>query len=862
VFDQPFVPGEFMFKMTQVSVGLAAAFGSSLLLVLGPAVAQQQPQRVEITGSAIKRIAAEAPVPVQVITRAEIERTGATSINELLKSISVIDINDQGELASNSPGGSGTARVRLRGLGDTQTLVLINGRRVPKNPLADATGAGSAFNVNSIPISAIERIDILKDGGSAIYGADAVAGVVNFILRKDYEGGNLRAGYGQSSRRDGAERTYNGVFGFGDLANDRYNVMVAVDFLKREPIFRKDREISRSVDFRRFGAVPGYNLDGRSVFAPEGNYLTAAGTLAGQTVTPCPAANLSGPLCVYDFNASLLTIYNGADRSSALVSGGVRVTNDLTVSARWIGSESKDNFEAHPVPDFFTSPVGAPFPSYAGRFMQGGPRITDRKGTLNHFDVTAEGMFAGVEYSVGLTDSKSKSKNSDRNYYNRTLWNAATRSGAIDATALDNDEALVESLKVSPVRTGDEKLRQFDIKLSGEAFALPAGPIRYAVGLVSLKEKIKDTPDPLTQQGLVVGSIQQSAVQAERDSKSLFAELQLPITKSIEGQLAVRRDDYDTAASTSPKIAVKWQAVSALAFRASVSEAFKMPTLKQQFASAGQGAITLTQGQCVQVGGGDAAACANGLPAFRVTGSNPNLGPETGKTYNVGVIAEQGPLQVVVDFFQIDKEDNISTPTIQTAIDQGFFGRDSQNRVIVLQNLQNFAQSKNSGVDVEGRIRVPGTPIGDLRLQGSVTYYRHQATRTTATSPWAEFNGTYNTPRWRSAFSATVTNGPWTLTGLVRGTGGFWDTDVSYNGWTATTPGRNRKVGAHDEVDFTVSWEGVKNLKLSGSMKNVFDNMPPFSARNATSNNYTQAGFAELYTPRGRFWQVGLEYNF
>jgi iron complex outermembrane receptor protein len=149
---------------------------------------------------------AETAAPVTVISREEITRTGATSINELLKSISVVDINDQGELASNSPGGSGTARVRLRGLGESQTLVLINGRRVPKNPLADASGAGSAFNLNTIPVAAIERIEILKDGGSAIYGADAVAGVFNVILRKDFSGANVRATFGESSRGDGAEQ--------------------------------------------------------------------------------------------------------------------------------------------------------------------------------------------------------------------------------------------------------------------------------------------------------------------------------------------------------------------------------------------------------------------------------------------------------------------------------------------------------------------------------------------------------------------------------------------------------------------------------------------------------------------------------
>ena len=125
-------------------------------------------QRVEVTGSLIKRVAGEGANPVETISRKEIERTGATTVNELLRHIPSIDIADSGELASNSPAGSGTASIGMRGLGDTQVLVLLNGRRLPVNALYDSSGAGAAVDINMIPIGAIERLEILKDGGSAI----------------------------------------------------------------------------------------------------------------------------------------------------------------------------------------------------------------------------------------------------------------------------------------------------------------------------------------------------------------------------------------------------------------------------------------------------------------------------------------------------------------------------------------------------------------------------------------------------------------------------------------------------------------------------------------------------------------------
>ena len=845
------IPGT---RPTPLALALALSFGT---LAMAPAQAQTGAQRVEVTGSAIKRTDTETPAPVEVITREEIRRTGATTINELIKAIPVIDVLDTGELQSNSPGGSGSARVRLRGLGDTQTLVLINGRRVPNNPLDDATGAGAAFDVNQLPLSAIERVEILKDGGSAIYGSDAVAGVVNFILRRNYNGVDGKITLGQSSRSDAREQQYGVSAGLGDLDRDRFNVLASVDVFKRDPLLRSARENSNSVDFRRFGPIPGFNLDGRSSFAPEGNFLDPTGSFFdGRQVKPCPPQNLSGTRCRYDFNASLLTAYNGADRVSGLLSAQVLLGKDTTAYARLMGSQNKDHFEAHPVPDFFLHSSGD---FYAGRFMQGGPRITDRKSDFLNIDLGAEGVIGNLDWTVGLSRGKAETVNRDKNYYNRTLWDQATGSGALDATSGDNPTALVDSLKVSPVRSGSATLDLADGRVSGDLFKLGGGSVRYAVGAAVWKETLVDKPDDLSVQGLVVGSIQQSAVDRSRDAKAVFAELQLPIARNLEAQLAARHDKYDSASATSPKVGIKWQPMPALALRGSYSEAFKMPTLKQLHANAGEGAINLTEAQCTGIG---LPAGCNGTPAFRVTGSNPDLKPENGKSWNLGVVGDVGPLSLSVDFWRIDKTDNIATPTLDQAIEDGFWGRDAAGRVRVFQNLQNFAESRNSGIDVDGRLTFRNTALGKLTVRGMVTYYTSQATRSGSGDPWAEFNATYATPRWRSSLSLTSESGPWTLQALVRGTSGFYDTSSPQSDFGDLPAGGLRRVGAYDEVDFTASYTGIRNLTLSLAVKNLFDRMPPFSATNATDNNNSQMGFAELYTNRGRYFQVSAQYQF
>lgn len=854
-------------KRSVLSIAATLAIGG---MVSTPAFAQQT-QRVEVTGSAIKRIGTEGPAPVDIITRKDIAKTGATTVNELIRSIPSIDIFDQGELASNSPAGSGTANVGLRGLSQSETLVLLNGRRLPVNALYDSSGAGAAFDINMIPISAIERVEILKDGGSALYGADAVAGVMNFITKSDYQGIEVRAGYGQSSRSDGKEKTAGLVAGFGDPAKDRFNVLLGLDMLKRDPILRADRDLTKSVDFRRFGAS-----DGRSSFAPQGNIIDpVTGGFVNQTYTPCPAeaTNPTGR-CRYDFNGSLLTSFNGADRVSGLAVASFQITPDIKAFTEVVLSQTKDHFEAHPVPDFFVVPITSesqrPFeiPAdyglgpdkvyIAGRFMQGGPRTTSRKSDLTNVVVGVEGVTGSFDWKASVGRGESKVKNQDSNYYDADKWIDATTSGQLNPTVGTNDPAFVESLKLRPLRVGKSITEHVNLQLGGEAFQLPGGVSRYAVGAQWTREKLSDVPDPKTQAGDVIGSIQQAPVDASRDVKAVYGELQLPIIKGMEGQLAVRYDKYPNVSQTSPKVGLKYSPIQQLAIRGSYTESFRAPVLKQLFGAREEGAITITSPAECQVLGVPLDSEGNcQINAFQVNGSNANLKPETGKTYNVGLIFEAGAnFNASVDWWRIKKKDEINSPTIESAIRQGLFNRDGA-RFFIFTNLQNIAERENEGVDVDAKFRIPGTAIGDITFRELLTYYSKQRRRDSASDPLDEYNGTYALPRWRNNFTVTAEMGAWSLSTALRTVAGFIDEDDP-RVITSTT----RKVGSHEELDLQVQFTGIKGLTLTGGIKNVLDKMPPFSATNATDNQYTQMGFAELYGPRGRFFYLGASYAF
>ena len=827
---------------------------------------QQQLERVEITGSAIKRTDAEGPAPVEIITRKEIAKTGATSINELVRSIPSIDVFDQGELASNSPAGSGTAQLAMRGLASTNLLVLLNGRRLPVNALYDSSGAGAAFDVNLIPISAIERIEILKDGGSAIYGADAVSGVFNIITRSDYQGLEGTAYYGNSSRNDGTEKRANLTAGFGDPSKDRFNVMGSIDVFKRDPIYRKDRSLTNTVDGRSKGGT-----DGRSTFAPTGNVVDPnSGANVGIPYRPCPADSLdANNVCRYDFNQSILTSSNGADRISGLGIATFQLTPEIKLFAELTYAKTKDKFESHPAPDFLPVPIidpsqipwaidTPPTTVYIGaRFMQAGPRTTKRTSELTNTVIGAEGTNYGLDWKVNLGRGESKVTNKDSNYLAVDPFFAAVAAGQVDPTVTTNDQAVVDSLKVFPVRKGKSTVDFLNLQLSGDALAMPAGPLRYAVGAQFWREKLSDIPDELTQAGDVFGSIQQSAVDAKRNVKAVFGELSIPVLSNLEGQLALRYDKYPNTSETSPKVAFKYTPMPALAFRGSYTESFKAPVLKQLFGAQEEGAGTVTDPeQCTTLGialNPDGTCEAN---IFVVNGSNPDLKPEKGRTYNLGAIFQVGSFGGSVDFWKIKKTDAISVPTVGTAIEQGLFARDGI-RTLVFTNLQNFAEIHTSGVDVDMQLRFPGTPIGNVTVREAGTYYFHQQTRTAAGDPFDEFNGTYALPRWRNVFIVSTDYGPWSGTASLRSVGGFWDTDEAF-----PIPDGTRKVGSHHEVDIQGQYTGWKNLTLTGGIRNLFDRMPPFSNKNLTDNTYTQQGFAELYTVRGRFFYISANYKF
>ena len=378
------------------------------------AVAHAQPgdvQRVEITGSAVRRIAAEGALPVQTITRAQIEQSGAASLADLIQSLPAMH-GFTNDAASVGGGGTGFAGASLHNLGEGRTLVLLNGRRLAPFAGQTLTGAFAGVDLNTIPLAAVERIEVLADGASALYGADAVAGVVNVVTRRHY--GDARIDAGVSAPAGGAqERRVSLAKGFGDLGVDGFNVTVGLGLQRREALEAVDRRFARSsvIPLRYQGRDAVFLLP--SVFATPANLVTAGGDYVNPYLLAegdCPPKHVDlgtyygDAWCYYDTQADTQAL-PARERATLLAQGSLRLAGGHHLFGEFLGARTTATSRITPVraPAF---ELGDDLLLY--RLADAGRREQDDRTTARHAVLGLQGVAAGWDYVATLTHSTNR----------------------------------------------------------------------------------------------------------------------------------------------------------------------------------------------------------------------------------------------------------------------------------------------------------------------------------------------------------------------------------------------------------------------------------------------------------------------
>lgn len=688
-------------KRSVIAVAVALASTSA---AFAQQAAEASVQKVFVTGSNIKRADKEGSSPVATINAKQIAATGANTVSELLHSIPAFGSGTSNDITDGSFS-KGASTASLRGLGSSSTLILLNGRRITASAYADPNqGKSAVYDLNTIPVSAIERVEIFKDGASAVYGSDAIAGVINFITKTNYQGKEITASASANDNLEFARRSVAGVFGFGDLEADRYNAFLTFDLSSRDrtgirdardvkqhmyadinarlneygsyvsdqPFFFRERTagarnfattLATGADIiNRLGCDPSQQITGNR----ERHNLSATSMLNGRSFCNYDTwSNQEAQSKGNDANLlGKLTFQLTPDITAFVEAGITRTEREYTGNSSTISSTAPTTvFRAdgtasdyqlilpagHPDNPWTTSraAIGYRFVGVDGgskNVNQSGRLLAGLKGTSGRFD-----------WETALLLNRSERTETMKGMlYRPTIDRIVTEGRTLAQTAAD------AGAYRDVVNEGYAQVSQFDAKASTTLGTLAGGDIGMAFGGEIRQEKLALTPDYQTQVGNIIG-LANSLVNGKRMVKSAFVELRTPFTKNFEMDFAGRYDKYPTENSFVPKVGAKFIVNDKLTFRSSYAEGFRAPALSQIAEGGVQSFSTVVDSlRCPDgknpLNGADTSDCRRSISSR--SKANPDLKPETSKSFSFGaIIAPTRNLDILVDYYKIRKED-------------------------------------------------------------------------------------------------------------------------------------------------------------------------------------------------------------
>jgi iron complex outermembrane recepter protein len=892
-----------MFKKTTITCAVLALAATSAL-----AQDAQKLERIEITGSSIKRIDAETAVPLTIVTRESIEKSGASNVQELVDRLS--SNNGSGRSLGESIGDSnatGQTGASLRGLGRERTLVLLNGRRLAIYPFA-----GAGVDLNAIPLAAIERIEILRDGASSTYGSDAIGGVINFITRKDFRGGEVTAGYEQPQATGGTVVSAQAGIGFGDLAKDKFNILGTFSFQEYDVVHAADRDFAKTGNRPDIGVVKdsGNTFPANAFRADTGAYIP---NIAGFPNCRPPDSYGGAANCRYDYT-SKIDIIPASKRTGALVRATAELAADHLLFAELSYSKNEIILGSSQTPSTTTGrpsylyPAGGKYyptaaidasssAGYRGdliiawRMVDGGQRLTSVTNDMTRALIAAEGSLSGWDYKVGLMKATSKaSEDFLTGNFSDTQLVRVLKTGNVNPFG-PNDAVGLALLKEAELkgnnRASKTTLDAFDLSLSRELFSLPGGKAAMAAGLDIRQEEYLDGYSDIAGSGDIVGgSGNAGRVRGERKTMGFYAELNLPVIKNLELNAAVRADRYTgtkgesrdgafsspNLSSTSPKFGIRWTPMKELLVRGSVGKGFRAPALNDLYApSAG----TNTGGNftdpfydtlrgCAQFP--DTNYCNTQLTA--VNNSNRNLKPEKSKTATIGAVFEpMRDLSLEVGYFNIEITNGIKSLSGDDILKDWFKNRTGPmtstsvyaNRLIknsqgyldyVNASLENVGEAKVSGFDLAAKYRFR-TSLGNFTPAWDATIVTKSSESNVVSGEVEDTLGTYQNGgpvvRVKQNISLDWDTHAWAAGVRYFRQSGYKDYDEV------------RNVPKYDLWSLQGQYKGVKNLVLTAGILNLLDKKPPVTVQ----EDYFQVGFDPTYADvKGRSFYVRANYKF
>ena len=886
------------------SVRLALTVLAGSVLFSGQSMADEAIQKVEITGSSIKRIAVEGALPVQRLSQEAIARTGATTVADLVQSLPAMQGFTIGAVAAGSNSGGRTS-ASIHDIGESYTLVLLNGRRIAPQ------GSGTSVNLNAIPMSAVERVEILTDGASALYGSDAIAGVINFILKKNVQGGTLEATYGGPEDKGGNAWNTNVTYGFGDLDEDRFNVLVSYRHDEQSKLKATDRKFARSSYIPVSYGGKNYIYDRTSSSTAPANATVAfkdKNTLP-VTFSPYLAANKencapnnyvmanNSQACGFD-GGSTVEIVPESKRDSLFTRGTYKLTENLNAFAEVALSryDLTARIAANPVPitiakdsalyNTYVKPSLTPAQqadvktvTANYRMVDWGTRASNTITDTKHFVVGVEGEMGEWNVESALTWSQNAideryvggySKNADFVAMQRNpLFNPFLPAGS----ASPELQKLINSSQFNgSIRTASTTMRGIDAHGSRELFSLPGGKANIGIGGDYREYNYEQSPSAGASTSTIYNFNTSPRYDLTRETYGVFAELLAPVTKTIEVSLAGRYDTVtkidngvvnksigkDQSASTY-KVTARWQPIQQLLVRGSYGTGFKAPSMLDIGQPLVNNGFTAKPWNCPFPG--DAMCRPPATQYNQLAGGNENLKPEKSKQYTVGFrIEPSSAFSFGADLWDVKITDAVSAVSESQAFNNPSLYRDlfgtytepsTGNTYYAFKSLSlNIGQTHNRGIDWDMTAR-KRFDFGNFTANLSGTHmlkadYTVPGTKDQWTTNMNYFGITDAvTFRNLAKLNLSLESGKLTNSVIISYRNGY--TDASAEVMDAATR-KLEKIRLAVPSYTTIDWQGryVFDSKKSirAGIKNLFDRAPPLSLRTSSGH---QVGFDPRY---------------
>ncbi len=828
-------------------------------------------EEVLVTGSRIKRADIDGVGKVDIVTADDFARVGAVSVDQLLK-YSPFTAGAQAGTESNylsAKEGYGTASVNLRGLSQNRTLVLVNGRRF----VAGGSGANSVVDLNAIPVNMIERIETLLDGSSAIYGADAVAGVVNIITKRSFDGAEIDASYGVTERGDAENGEVSLVFG---RETDNSGFIVSANYVDRKAARSKDRGFSECFfeeeEGEKFCSGSSSTAGGRGTTETLGNVqFNQDPNGDGDSFVPYSFA-----LHAFDFQ-EFFNLTAPYDRINVSANGFIDLPNGVRLFTENTYSDRSSNTEASPASfagllfsaTYPHNPTGEALTLRRRMVEEGfGARIWEQDVSLFRTVVGLEGETdGGWAWEVSANYGRSESDEVFTNAIDElNLLETIDETDCVAPSATEcvdwfgiNDpspEAL-EFINATVPTVGENVQTSILANISGQLFDIPAGPVGFAAGIEYRRDE-GEYQRTFTRPTLSGGGGSTAPIDVDLSSTEVFAEATLPLAERFDLNLAARYSDYsDFDSEFTYKVGGDWRVTDALRLRSTFSTSVRTPNIRELYTSEEINFTTFVDPCDQWESSSDAnlqANCAADVgPGFTQSElfveldypGSLTLSPEEAETFTIGAVVEPGALNGLVltlDYFQIDIEDSIRNVPPSAALEQCYFSENkshptcgdivrdifSGDVVFLVVPLVNAATEKMRVLDLG--VRYAFQALGsDFTFDWDTSYldqFDIDFVGARSTLEWAGTisngeggNGSYT--KWRSNLRLGIDREMWGASYQVSYIG---DAESQFQRIGATAP----RVGSVTYHSLEGSLRLSDQLVLRGGVNNLFDEDPPY----------------------------------